>query len=285
MGIRRTIEVTAAAALLLAGCGGGASYKATPIVHRIRKTTVKTTTKTSASATAHNHLCAKSQTKRSSQHARGDGPDGPHRAGPGGRLRPLLRGAAEVGLWRPERLRGGDQVRWQRKVGEGPLQRNLGLDGDGGRDTLRRAELRREAHLHAHHGERRLAAGPGEVERQGGTVTYSIVACDSATGEPGVAVQSHWFAVGPWSPGRGRASARSPRSRSPSPPTARGCWNGSKPARGRARRWGRTPADERRPRPAGRGRRSAGASRSTPASAASRIAGDDQGAGSAPRRT
>jgi hypothetical protein len=43
--------------------------------------------------------------------------------------------------------------------------------------------------------------------------TYSIVARDPATGELGVAVQSHWFSVGsvvPW-----------PRSRSSTRPTAR----------------------------------------------------------------
>jgi hypothetical protein len=38
--------------------------------------------------------------------------------------------------------------------------------------------------------------------------TYSIVARDPNTGELGVAVQSHWFSVGPIVRGRKRALAR-----------------------------------------------------------------------------
>ena len=45
--------------------------------------------------------------------------------------------------------------------------------------------------------------------------TFSIVARDSATGEMGVAVQSHWFAVGPSSPGQRQESVQSLRSLSP----------------------------------------------------------------------
>jgi hypothetical protein len=40
--------------------------------------------------------------------------------------------------------------------------------------------------------------------------TYSIVARDSVTGEIGVAVQSHWFSVGPlvpWAPSRRNRSS------------------------------------------------------------------------------
>ena len=44
-----------------------------------------------------------------------------------------------------------------------------------------------------------LAAAPG-VSAQQPVNTYSIVAYDSATGELGVAVQSHWFSVGPLVP-------------------------------------------------------------------------------------
>ena len=51
--------------------------------------------------------------------------------------------------------------------------------------------------------------------------TYSIVARDPATGEIGVAVQSHWFAIGPLVPWPRRASAPWPRSRSSTPATAR----------------------------------------------------------------
>jgi hypothetical protein len=49
-----------------------------------------------------------------------------------------------------------------------------------------------------------LAAGPLRPVN-----TYSIVARDPATGELGVAVQSHWFSVGPgaWA-GGGRRGAR-----------------------------------------------------------------------------
>jgi uncharacterized Ntn-hydrolase superfamily protein len=42
-----------------------------------------------------------------------------------------------------------------------------------------------------------LAAAPGVVERSPLVHTYSIVARDPATGELGVAVQSHYFSVGP----------------------------------------------------------------------------------------
>jgi uncharacterized Ntn-hydrolase superfamily protein len=47
------------------------------------------------------------------------------------------------------------------------------------------------------------APGPGPAGRQGPlrpVATYSIVARDPATGEIGVAVQSHWFSVGPLVP-------------------------------------------------------------------------------------
>ncbi len=50
--------------------------------------------------------------------------------------------------------------------------------------------------------------------------TYSIVARDPATGEMGVAVQSHWFAVGSMSPGRRLAWGPSPRRRASIPATA-----------------------------------------------------------------
>src|SRR5262245_65814228 len=40
-----------------------------------------------------------------------------------------------------------------------------------------------------------LAAAPLQAQRP--VHTYSIVARDSATGQLGVAVQSHWFSVGP----------------------------------------------------------------------------------------
>ena len=47
------------------------------------------------------------------------------------------------------------------------------------------------------------APGPGPAGREGPlrpVATYSIVARDPATGELGVAVQSHWFSVGPLVP-------------------------------------------------------------------------------------
>jgi uncharacterized Ntn-hydrolase superfamily protein len=52
--------------------------------------------------------------------------------------------------------------------------------------------------------------------------TYSIVARDPATGQLGVAVQSHWFSVGPSSRGSKRASARWRHSRSSIRRTAEG---------------------------------------------------------------
>jgi hypothetical protein len=49
-----------------------------------------------------------------------------------------------------------------------------------------------------------LAVAPAWVQAQHRPLrpvsTYSIVARDSATGELGVAVQSHWFSVGPLVP-------------------------------------------------------------------------------------
>ena len=93
-------------------------------------------------------------------------------------------------------------------------------------------------------GGRRTTPGRFAPMRRG---TYSIVAQDPRTGELGVAVQSHWFGVGPIVPwARARASARSPRSRSPSRRTARGCSTalaaGERPRDALDRRAGRRPA-------------------------------------------
>jgi 1,4-alpha-glucan branching enzyme len=54
--------------------------------------------------------------------------------------------------------------------------------------------------------------------------TFSIVARDSVTGDLGVAVQSHYFAVGPVVPWASPASARSRRNRWSKSPTARAGW-------------------------------------------------------------
>ncbi len=57
-------------------------------------------------------------------------------------------------------------------------------------------------------------------------MTYSIVAQDPETGELGVAVQSHWFSVGPIVPwARARESEPWPRRPTPRLPTARGLWS------------------------------------------------------------
>ena len=55
--------------------------------------------------------------------------------------------------------------------------------------------------------------------------TYSIVARDPATGDMGVAVQSHWFSVGSIVSWGRPASASSPRSRSSIPATACAVWS------------------------------------------------------------
>src|SRR5919201_567547 len=64
------------------------------------------------------------------------------------------------------------------------------------RGPQRRAERRRAAGGVARQGRWRLAGRFDPLERAGGPVTYSMVARDPATGELGVAVQSHWFSVG-----------------------------------------------------------------------------------------
>ena len=76
---------------------------------------------------------------------------------------------------------------------------------------MKRLSVVRHPRAHAFR-DRRRATAP-EVPRRP-VHTYSIVARDPATGEMGVAVQSHWFSVGRASRGPRRESARSRRSRS-----------------------------------------------------------------------
>ena len=123
-------------------------------------------------------------------------------------LDPLERGVQPVRLGRDDehagrRAEGRARIRVRGELAE----QHAGQPDPVGADPLGGRLARDDLHLFARVGERggQKAAdstGPenGDAVHLGfilNRMTYSIVARDPATGELGVAVQSHWFAVGP----------------------------------------------------------------------------------------